>query len=426
MDLVPAIKAAAISLEKHGYAVIPNVLTVAEVDACHVAFWRVMEAATGGRLKRPASAADLASFKKTNNWPTSKHGILEDGRWAHTPFVHDVRCHPRVVEVYTHLYGCNPDQLVVSPDRINYQHPAEWVSSSPKANPATPLTVRQHATWLHIDQALTKRGLYCLQGLVTLTDALQPGDASFECVPGSHLLHDDLEEILGRRFNKKESNRDWLMFTDEDKALLCKRLTMDGRSFDTLFASIRATKGSMILWDSRLMHQGGIVRACARTPRLEPSNPRFAIYTCMQPRSAWSPAQLEFKQTAFARRAATPHWPLADKKGTIFGKPRVYSADAPKLEELFKLDDHLEPAFDLTTERGARLHHMYGLDMPNDDDWEYYRTFSWAPLLDFASQSRFGASLRWPPERLSNPWTILPTPTADDNDEVATKKARTE
>lgn len=240
--LEQALVAAGPALETQGYAVVPNVIdNAAYIDACHDEFWRLMQASTRGRLTRPRSALDLQAFTFTGNWPAQRHGIFEDGAWAHTPLVHEVRTQPRVAHCFARLYGCRPEALVAAPDRINYQLPSEWLPRPPyKALEPPPSTLRigAHGTWLHVDQALKTPGRRCIQGLVTLTDALQAGDASLECVPGSHLWHGP---ALGSPDLAKDKLRaDWYKLSDDDKARLAAR--------GATLVSVQAPRGSLVLW----------------------------------------------------------------------------------------------------------------------------------------------------------------------------------
>jgi len=334
---------------------------------------------------------------------------FEDGQWAHLPLVHEVRTHPGVAYVYSRLYGCRVEDLVVSPDRINYQLPSEWLLRGQKGDPARGLSLLKDAAWLHvrapsprslthgapqIDQSLNKKGRHCIQGLVTLTDATQPGDASLEVVPSSHLLHDHLEDLMGRRLEKTKRRDDWLMFSQEDKEALNKHVhPVDGSyyedgevDFSSTFKSVVAPKGSLVLWDSRTMHQGGRIRACAEHPRADPSRPRFVIYSCMQPRYTWSDQQRAVKQQAFDLKRAMKHWPLAHLKGNIFGEPR-YSQKAGE----FNLAPHL-----LARPQGL-LARFYGLEPAPALTAENPRV---QPLLGFAPES----SVRWPCENVLMGW----------------------
>ncbi len=126
-----------------------------------------MTQASGGRLVRPHKAEDLANFTfGGSGWPMNKHGIFEDGRWAHLPLVYKVRTDPRIMRIFARLYGSGR-HLVVSSDRVNYQLPSEWLPYARLSQvPEDPSNIArmEEATWLHVDQALDHHGTYCVQG----------------------------------------------------------------------------------------------------------------------------------------------------------------------------------------------------------------------------------------------------------------------
>lgn len=347
---------ARIDLTTKGYAVIPSLFSPGECNGLHNEFWRVVEGASGGRLTRPHSAPDLKDFKVTGNWIPNRHGICELGALSHLDFVHFVRTHPLVTYIFACLYGCQPAELVVAPDRINYQLPPEWLPRAKKMDPEETPSISKTGSWLHIDQALTAPGLRCIQGVVQLTSAEQLGDGSFNCVPYTHHLHEQIETIIGHDLDPRKRRENWFMFSDEDKATILKALRgkyEDGTltDVDDLFKSVKAPAGSLILWDSRLWHQGGQIRACAATPRAIPE-PRFCIYVCMQPRTftPWTAKLMATKREVFEKHLATSHWPLKVKK---FGAPRTYGKEAVPFE--------FGPYLTGVPADNSILAHLYGL-----------------------------------------------------------------
>ena len=67
-------------------------------------------------------------------------------------------------------------------------------------------------------------------------------------------------------------------------------------------------KGGMILWDSRLVHQG----APPKRGRQNPGRWRFATFVCMGP-AAWATEKdLNKKKRAYENIQNTAHWPCRD------------------------------------------------------------------------------------------------------------------
>jgi hypothetical protein len=341
VNLVNRVRAAARDLAEHGYAVVEGVVDdPALLQWAHARFWASLGQAVpagshfaGWTRGPPTGPEDLKAFRSTHDWPPNKHGIIENPEIAHLDFVHALRLHPRVMAVFALLYGAQGG-LVVAPDRFNYQLPREWLPRMGTKLTADDLqrwkdTVRaqdpilgcaEEASWLHHDQALTKAGLHCVQGLVTVLPADQPGDASLEVVAGSHQWHAQLEHLLGVQLDAQARRRNWYMLSDADKAKLDLRT----------FGQVRCGAGALVLWDSRALHQGGIIRAIPRTLErpVDPGRARFVVYVCAQPAVlGLTRAQVEKKQRIFAEHTSTSHWPL---ESIVFGKPRQYRANQPE------------------------------------------------------------------------------------------------
>ena len=67
-------------------------------------------------------------------------------------------------------------------------------------------------------------------------------------------------------------------------------------------------KGGMILWDSRLVHQG----SPPKRGRQHPGRWRFVTYVCMGP-AAWATEKdLSTKKRAYQNLKSTAHWPSRD------------------------------------------------------------------------------------------------------------------
>lgn len=326
---VAQVKKAAKRLKKKGYAVIENLIDSKYCKRVFDNFWAATERASGGRIKRPSTPADMRNFK-FKDWYPHKAGIIETAAASHLPDFYNLRYHPAVAAVFSLLWGAE-ERLITSLDRFNVTLPSNWLPRPIKdfkqewvdEDPDDIGNVSE-AFKLHVDQSLDKQGLHCVQGLINITDATGKGKATLELLPGSHLLHDQLEEHLGLDPKRKGHGDDWFLFTEEQKGEL-SRLS----SF-TEFRRVTAGAGALILWDSRVWHQAG------RDRRPSPSkvpltaeqeeemefDPRLVLYVCMQPPPAsWDVAK---KKLIHAQHKTTSHWPLRSK---IFQPPRTYGRE---------------------------------------------------------------------------------------------------
>ncbi len=391
-ELIAAIERGAVQLREQGYSVIPNVLSRDLCDAYHDQFWTILNKASNGRLSRPHCAEDLEDFKVTGNWPRNIHGIIEHGSFSHLPFMHEIRRNPRVQLPYALFYG-EGSKFTSSVDRMNYQPVLEWMSrrSLKKAANQANIGLVDEAAWIHKDQSAMKQGLHCIQGLVTLEDCDQDGDASLELIPGSHLLHDQFEEYTSEEFkdysfdppkvDMQKKKMDWYKFPDDVK----DNIQQTTELFST-FKSIKALKGSLILWDSRAWHQGGRVRAHKNKPRPMP-RPRFVVYTCFQPNLipgalSLPSNELVKREKIFVEHRGASHWPLSS---TVFGDPQTYGKPQPE----FDFSPFLTPRDQLDSVQK----HMYGLAYDSRIDILDGQVRE--PLLDFAPES--GVNKHYPP-----------------------------
>jgi len=170
--------------------------------------------------------------------------------------------------------------------------------------------------WPHVDQGSKKLGVHCVQGWVTLED-IGEHDGALMVMEGSHKFH---KEYLCEKFpedvdRKEKITVDWVKLNEADhgdKTWFLKRGCKDTK--------VAAPKGSMVLWDSRLVHWN-----CP--PDKQGTRWRMVIYVCMTPRSWATNAHLEKKRKAFRECRGTNHWPHEIK---LFpAKPRTYGKELP-------------------------------------------------------------------------------------------------
>jgi hypothetical protein len=146
---------------------------------------------------------------------------------GHQDFAWYIRTHPRVKALFAGIWGT--EELVVSFDGSCWI-PKDWK--------------RKDSCWTHSDQAPTKIGLHCYQGLMALTNNKERSLVVFE---GSHLLHQ--KYVSDRRLddeevNKNNINKNW--FKIEPSYL---------HEIQHLRRVIDVEAGDMVLWDSRTFHQ---------------------------------------------------------------------------------------------------------------------------------------------------------------------------
>ncbi|KAI8309969.1 hypothetical protein K4K61_001204 [Colletotrichum sp. SAR11_59] len=116
----------------------------------------------------------------------SKINSFEKYAATHERFVWEARQEPGVLDAFSKIWGT--DELLVSFDSFNITFPNR------KDKPP-------RAPWPHVDQSPLKRGMHCVQGIISLSHA-GPEDGSLVVVPKSH-------KALDRFFDTQTDPKSW-------------------------------------------------------------------------------------------------------------------------------------------------------------------------------------------------------------------------
>lgn len=279
------VAAAVAHLQKFGYAVVPDVLDQAECADLVDGLWAHTELVTRGRVQRKV----LKSWKNICSLYPMHGMLMQHWGYGQCQAVWDVRQNPKVVDVFARIWGTH--DLTVSFDGCSFGLAPEVTKVG-----------WQDKAWLHLDQALARNGLECVQGWVTGEDVSE-GDATLTVMSGSHVHH----LALAEHFGLTEKGKDWHKLTPpqirwlEDQG--CKQ------------QHIECPAGSLVLWDSRTVH-------CGRSPsegRVHRRN-RYVVYVCMTPASLLDKGDAAAKRQACLDGRMTSHWPHKPKLFPL--KPR--------------------------------------------------------------------------------------------------------
>lgn len=157
--------------------------------------------------------------------------------------------------------------------------------------------VKTKSSWLHVDQGVQMGSDFkCWQGMVNLL----PADLStggLVVVPKSHLKHAELMKDVNPK--SKKSN-----FIGIPSSPYTEQLLLDNPP-----VLVSAPPGSIILWDSRLIH----CNTCSQTnsSALEGSLLRIVAYTCFVPRPEGDDVKLRQVEMVQGLKT-TNHWPTPD------------------------------------------------------------------------------------------------------------------
>ena len=268
---------------RHGFAIVEDALSKEQCRDVIDGIWDSMEKITSG-LKTPLKRND------SRTWPSIKqqshmHNIYTDHGIVHAEFMWRLRQNEKIMRVFSDLYACKPEDLLVSYDGVSVQTPPEngnrggWYKNC----------------WYHVDQSYTRPEKECFQSWVTGID-VNPGDYTISFFVDSHHSFKD----FGEYFNITNRGDFFKLKTQEQMQF-----------YESRHDQIRITckAGSMVVWDSRLLHSGLEPLKDRETP-----NTRMVCFLSYSPRQGVPQWVLLKRRRLFETRRATTHWSGAHMK----------------------------------------------------------------------------------------------------------------
>lgn len=257
-------------LEEKGYVVIPDVLSLEEVES---------------------AKAEFFDWKEASGAKTEIHGIFKHYGVGNTRHAWMIRTNPKVQQVFADLWETTIDNLIVSQDG------SCWIPKECKT---------KDKIWTHTDQGPVVEGVQCYQGFVALTDNSERSLVVFE---GSHKLHKeyfDTHEVKDKKSNWQLLEHDYL------KGLEDKRKVLEVKA------------GSLVLWESRVFHQNQYGKA--------ESEERLVQYVCYMPKDHKknTKAQQKKREEYHKTGRTTTHWPVGIRVNPQ--QPRTWGDDSKKID----------------------------------------------------------------------------------------------
>jgi len=315
-------------LERDGYAVVENVLTLEQCDHAENLAWEWLK-----KVAPNVERHDPKSWNTKNLPPLT--GGLTKGLWqffgvgwgAGDVYVRDI-----VKSVFARIYGTN--RLWTSFGGFSASmRPADsrcaWKSSQD-------FEERKWDSAIHTDQTRMSDTHLCYQSGVAITD--QPADGHvFVCVPGSHAYH---AELL-KRGEAKIKKLHWQEMTPVQKEYM--------RSVGLDVVRVPLRRGSMVLWDSRTIHSNSGYFATSA-----PETRRMQMLICMAPAPApgskLHEQESRLRKEAYAKAITSKHTPIPAR---LFTSQRTWGKVVPA-----------SPAPPVLSPEQRQLH---GLDAYGDD-----------------------------------------------------------
>lgn len=240
-----------LKLKEDGYVIIPNVLSIDEVNEAKQLFYKWKNS--------------IPNIDKLHS-QINPHNIFKFHEVGHQEFAWYIRTKSQIINIFKKIW--QTDELVVSFDGACYM-PQNF---SKKDN-----------IWTHTDQAPNSIGLKCYQSFLSLTDNCERTLIVYE---KSHLLHEQYfkERNISHSKNWHLIDHSYLETIKNDKKIL------------------KINAGDLVLWDSRIFHQNQYGKAL--------SEERIVQYICYLPKNHASNtvSQQKKRHKYFCERRTTSHW----------------------------------------------------------------------------------------------------------------------
>lgn len=263
---------------------------------------------------------DIKGTWKAENLPPQTRAGMFQGILCNHPVIWKMRNDKELHHVWHEVYQrLNPahkksSALLPSVDGINI-----------KPNGKAPYH-RQNNDWAHMDQTIRDATYKCVQGQVVLTNTT----ASFVCSPKSHLVYEDILDLLGK---KEDDKTNWAKISRSGKEAEAKALVEQvGGEWQI---PVQTGAGSVILWLSSCVH------SAKHADKKEPEDPndiwkgwRGVFYICYRPQKEFTKAQLDRRQKNIEENRVMNHWQTGTFPKNVNGR---YGGDSKYHVEIRKL-----------------------------------------------------------------------------------------
>ena len=283
------------TINKHGVAIIPKLLNDEECENMKNGMWDYLEHITQ-KWSNPIKRNNSDTYKNIYYLFLKNLAIkmiIKYWSIGHCKMAWDLRQNPKIVNVFANFYNVKPEDLLVSFDSSCFHMPPE-------------LTGEEYWTkqprWYHTDQSYTKNDFSILQSWITAFD-VNDGDGTLAFLENSHKYDKDFAE-----FYDISNKDDWYRLNNDELNFYYEKGCKE--------KLITCPKGSLVIWDSRLIHCGLEPNKNRKIP-----NYRCISYLCYTPRIHATPEQIIEKQNVFNNLLTTSHNPY--KNNTVPSSPYI-------------------------------------------------------------------------------------------------------
>ncbi|WWD19963.1 hypothetical protein CI109_104436 [Kwoniella shandongensis] len=207
-----------------------------------------------------------------------KGGMIHGYGIAHEQWLWDLRTEQGVIDAFAKLWGT--DELITSFDSAAIMLPSRT-------------DIVDAGRWEHIDQSPSRRGLYCVQGILNLNEC-GPEDGGLMILTGSAPIVEKFFDTIGREETRTWGPVDFYSFTDDQHQWFYDQ--------GCTWTKVCCDPGDLILWDSRAMHYNVLPKG---------KRDRTCAYICMAPAKLLSDEDRQKRKIAFEQNLGTTHVPFA-------------------------------------------------------------------------------------------------------------------
>lgn len=275
-------------LQENGYTIFRNLLSEEEVNEYKNEFNNWLDKVED--LRKLHSMIDF-------------NGIFKHYEVGNQRFAWLMRTNVKIVNIFKELW--ETDELVTSFDGCCY-YPKEYVG--------------EERYWTHTDQSSRKKGVYCYQSFVSLTNN---SERTLQIYEGSNLLHENYFETMNI-----DDPSDWnIIDIDYIKTLLNKQ------------KNLTVNAGDLVVWDSRTFHQN----LCGGNNSNEE---RLVQYLCYLPKNKEGNTEREqiYRKRYYETKRTTSHWPYP--MNVVPSQPLTYNYYNEENPIIIDYDSLPEPYLD--------------------------------------------------------------------------------
>ena len=162
------------TINQYGVAIIPNVLNDDETKNMQVGMWDYLEHITQ-KFDTPITQDNKESWREYSKLFPKHSMLLQQWGIGHAQFIWDLRQNEKIVDIFSKIWKCPHEDLLVSFDGASFHFPPEVTNKGWYRN----------NMWYHTDQSYTRNDFECIQSWVTAYD-VKKNDATLAFLENSN------------------------------------------------------------------------------------------------------------------------------------------------------------------------------------------------------------------------------------------------